>query len=78
MAIETPAHSGAKPSHRLSLLSLTSWLRRLRPLRSLWGYALAALALLAVSQALWLWHSWPVRELLDRDQFVVGLSGLAV
>ncbi len=75
MAIETPARTGAKTSHRLPLYS---WLRRLRPLRALWGYALAALALLAVSQALWLWHSWPVRELLDRDQFMVGLSGLAI
>ena len=46
--------------------------------RSCPGCALAVLALLAVSQALWLWHSWPVRELLDRDQFVVGLSSLAI
>ena len=75
MAIEMPARSGAKPSLRLPFLS---WLRRLRPQRALWGYALAALALLAVSQALWLWHSWPVRELLDRDQFVVGLSSLSI
>lgn len=26
---------------------------------------LAALALLALSQALWLWQSWPVRQLLQ-------------
>lgn len=75
MAIETPARSGAKSTHRPPVVS---WWRRLRPLRSLWPYAVAALALLALSQALWLWHSWPVRELLDRDQFVVGLSGFAI
>lgn len=27
--------------------------------------ALAALALLALSEALWLWQTWPVRELLQ-------------
>jgi hypothetical protein len=27
--------------------------------------ALAALALLALSEALWLWQTWPVRELLE-------------
>jgi hypothetical protein len=30
-----------------------------------WGpIAVAAVALLALSQALWLWQSWPVRQLL--------------
>jgi polyferredoxin len=37
------------------------WRRHLRR----WGpYWILALALLAASQMLWLWQSWPVRELL--------------
>ncbi len=37
--------------------------------RTPWGawlrVAAAALALLALSEALWLWQTWPVRELLQ-------------
>jgi type VI secretion system protein ImpK len=29
------------------------------------GLALGAVALLAVSEVLWLWQTWPVRELLQ-------------
>lgn len=32
----------------------------------------AALLLLAVSQALWLWQTWPVRELLQPAASVAG------
>jgi hypothetical protein len=39
------------------------WLRR--HLRRWGGVWLAALALLGLSQALWWWESWPVRQLLD-------------
>ena len=34
----------------------------------LWAYLLVALVLLGISEALWLWHSWPVREVLDAEQ----------
>lgn len=34
-----------------------------------WGaYWVAALALLAASEALWRWQTWPVRELLSSPQ----------
>lgn len=32
----------------------------------------AALLLLVVSQALWLWQTWPVRELLQQPAAVAG------
>lgn len=35
-------------------------------------WVLAACLLLALSQALWLWHSWPVRELLALEQAAGG------
>jgi hypothetical protein len=38
--------------------------RRLRLLRKWLPVAAAALLLLALSQTLWLWQSWPVRHLL--------------
>lgn len=65
----TPARSGAKLSHRLR-----SWGRRLQRSRSLWIYLVMAVLLLAVSQVLWLWHSWPVREVLDAEQMATGGS----
>lgn len=34
--------------------------------------AAAALALLALSQALWLWQSWPVRQLLQAAPAATG------
>jgi hypothetical protein len=58
MHIPLPARSGAKPSQRLPA----------------WAYALAAFALLGISQLLWLWHSWPVREVLDAEQLTAGTS----
>ena len=38
-----------------------------------WVYVLLAVALLAASEVLWLWHSWPVRHLLDA-QPVAGVT----
>ncbi|ROZ69617.1 hypothetical protein [Ramlibacter sp. WS9] len=49
-------------------------LRRLRLPRARWVYVLVALALLAASQVLWLWHSWPVREILESEKLVVGAT----
>lgn len=49
MATETPAAGDANG----------------RPARAAWWTpALAAAALLVLSEALWLWQTWPVRELL--------------
>lgn len=64
-----PARLGAKLSHRLAL-----WSRRLRWWRQAWAYLLVALALLGISEVLWLWHSWPVREVLDAEQLTAGTS----
>lgn len=45
-----------------------SWLVRAWQSRWFWLlWVLAACTLLALSETLWLWHSWPVRELLDTD-----------
>lgn len=57
--------------HRLSR-RLVAWGRRLRLPRGPWAYLLVALALLAASEILWLWHSWPVREILATDRVVIG------
>lgn len=40
--------------------------------RSIAAYLLVVVALLGVSQLLWLWHSWPVRHVLDSEQLIVG------
>ncbi|NKE67529.1 amiloride-sensitive sodium channel family protein [Ramlibacter sp. RBP-2] len=51
-----------------------SWL--VRAWRSRWFWllwVLAACTLLGLSETLWLWHSWPVRELLDTDVAGGGL-----
>jgi hypothetical protein len=69
MHIPLPARSGAKLSQRLR-----TGLRRLRLWHPAWVYTLVALALLGVSQLLWLWHSWPVREVLDAEQLTAGIS----
>jgi hypothetical protein len=47
---------------------------RARPARwSAWlQLVLAALLLLLVSQALWLWQTWPVRELLQPSTSTAG------
>jgi hypothetical protein len=40
-----------------------------------WGaVVIAALVLLALSQALWLWQSWPVRQLLLMSPSATGES----
>ena len=49
-------------------------LRRFRLPRARWVYVLAALVLLAASQVLWLWHSWPVREILESEKLIVGAT----
>lgn len=49
-------------------------LRRFRLPRARWVYVLVALALLGASQLLWLWHSWPVREILESEKLIVGAT----
>ena len=51
MAAETPGSTPARPARA----SWRPWVR----------VACAALALLLLSEALWLWQTWPVRELLQ-------------
>jgi hypothetical protein len=40
--------------------------------RLAWPFLAGALVLLLASEVLWLWHSWPVRELLDTEQIGAG------
>jgi hypothetical protein len=65
MASETPAPAGAQPLRRLRA-------RAMRFTLSAIPYVLVALALLAASEVLWLWHSWPLRELLATEQADAG------
>jgi hypothetical protein len=69
MADETPSPSHTRLS-RKRRAGFGAW----RLPRSPWVYVLAAAALLAVSQLLWMWHSWPVREILDAERPVAGAS----
>jgi len=62
MAVEQRAASAAQArpgGSRLARLWRARWFWPL--------WLLAACLLLAASELLWLWHSWPVRELLDQD-----------
>jgi hypothetical protein len=68
MAGETPSQSRARLSRKSG-----AWLGRWLP-RASWVYVLAAAALLGVSQLLWWWHSWPVREILDAERPTAGAS----
>jgi hypothetical protein len=52
MTVETPGASTAGEPRRFRWLE---WLQ----------FAALALMLLVVSEALWLWQTWPVRELLQ-------------
>jgi len=69
MAAETPTPPPARPSRNPA-----AWIARLRLPRAPWVYALAAAVLLALSQLLWLWHSWPVREILDSERPAAGAT----
>lgn len=69
MAGETPSQSRTRLSRKLG-----AWFGQWRLPRAAWVYVLAAAALLAVSQLLWLWHSWPVREILDAERSIAGAS----
>jgi len=69
MTAQTPSQPGAGPGRKAA-----AWLRKLRLPRAAWVYALAAAVLLALSQLLWLWHSWPARQILDAERPVAGVS----
>jgi hypothetical protein len=64
-----PPEPRPHPPHRLQ-----SRYRRLRPLRAALPYALIAAALLATSEILWLWHSWPVRQVLEGERLTTEAS----
>ena len=66
MPRDTPARPGAQPRHR--------WHLRLQGLRAVLPYVLVAAALLAASEVIWLWHSWPVRQVLEGEQRIAGAS----
>ena len=53
---------------------LMAWCGRLHLPRGWWVYVLVAAALLGASELLWLWHSWPVREILNGESLVVGVT----
>jgi hypothetical protein len=69
MAGETPLQSRTGQSRKW-----LAWFGRWRLPRSPWVYVLVAAALLAASQILWMWHSWPVREILDAERPALGAS----
>jgi len=51
-----------------------TWWPRVRPPPRPWVYALLAAALLVASEVLWLWHSWPVRQVLDAERPAAGAT----
>jgi hypothetical protein len=69
MPLETPARPGTHSRHRLQ-----AGYRRLRTLRAVLPYLLIAAALLGASEILWLWHSWPVRQVLEAERLIAGAS----
>lgn len=69
MAPDLPSPARPKLSRKL-----VAWGRRLRLPRGPWAYILVALALAAASEILWLWHSWPVREILQTEHAASGAS----
>jgi hypothetical protein len=48
--------------------------RRIRISRTAWACIAGACVLLALSEIVWLWHSWPVRQVLDAEQVRAGPS----
>jgi len=69
MARETPSQSRTRLSRKVS-----TWFGQWRLPSAAWVYVLAAVVLLAVSQLLWMWHSWPVREILNSERPVAGAT----
>ena len=69
MPLETPARPRTPARQRLQ-----DWHRRLPALRAVLPYALIVAALLVASELLWLWHSWPVRQVIDGERPSAGAS----
>ncbi len=63
----SPPPSTPSPGQKLA-----AWCGRLRLPRSPWVYLLVAVALLAASEVLWRWHSWPAREILETEKLMWG------
>jgi type VI secretion system protein ImpK len=65
----------SQPSARARLSHLgRTWWRRVWPLPRPWVFVLIAAGLLAASEVLWLWHSWPVRQVLDAGRPSTGAT----
>jgi hypothetical protein len=69
MPLETPARPDSHAGHPLA-----TWQRGLRAILAVLPYVLLAAALLGISEMLWLWHSWPVRHVLDSEQLIAGAA----
>ena len=69
MPLETPARPDTRSGHPIA-----DWHGWLRAARSVLPYILVAVALLGISEMLWLWHSWPVRQVLDSERFITGAA----
>jgi hypothetical protein len=69
MPLETPARPDSRAGH-----SPATRQRRLRAIGAVLPYVLLAAALLGISEMLWLWHSWPVRHVLDSEQLIAGVT----
>ena len=68
MALENPVPPDPHPGESAPLS------RPWRAVRAMVPFALVAAALLAISQVLWLWYSWPVRHVLDDEQLTIGAA----
>jgi hypothetical protein len=53
---------------------LLALFRRIRISRTAWACIAVACVLCAISETLWLWHAWPVRQVLDAEQVRAGPS----
>ena len=69
MPLEDRARPRSHVRRRLQIGSL-----RLGALRAVGSYVLVVAALLGASEILWLWHSWPVRQVLESEQAITGAS----
>lgn len=67
MACETPSQPHSRQG-RPWFARFARW----RLPRSAWVYLLIAAGLLAASEIVWVWHSWPVREILDSERALLG------